>query len=146
MKEKKVSTAWIVAEELKDFTFRIVKVIQPVEEPDEEFRKAIVEVIESYREVKLPDTVVILFTLIYEEDSELLLAQTEPDQIQHLFETLKLSRRMAVYDFVRLHWSAWYYLNNMDVLEYSHQHGSERKHKAMLKKNSYVVFHRENRE
>lgn len=140
-----MSKIWIVAEQLHNNTFRILNVIRSAEEPTEEFRNAIIKLLKSYQGVKIPDTTAGLFAPFDKEGSELL-AQTEPEQAKHVFESLKSSGRIGCHDIVNIQRSAWCYIHNIDVLEYSFQNGggSGAKRRAIVNNLSFQAFRKKN--
>lgn len=117
-----MNKTWIIAEHLKDNTFRVAKVTSSVEEPTEEFRKAVIEIFESYGDEKIPNTTACIFMPFDKEGSDRL-ARTGPDRIDAVFESLRKSCRTGCNDIVSIQRSAWCYIRDRDVLEYSYQNG-----------------------
>lgn len=135
---------WIVAESCTDNSFRVIKIIQSANEPTDEFRKAIIELLKSYQDRKIPDTTVSIFMSFDKKGSDLL-AQTAPDKISIVFELLKSSGRTGCMDTVSIQRSAWCHTKNMDVLEYSFQNGggSGAKRLAVVNNNDFQTFRKE---
>lgn len=125
-----MTKTWVIAEQLQDASFRIVKLVRAEEEPTEEFRNGIVEIIESYKDIKMPNNVACIF-MPFDEEGSRMLAEATPENLLSVFEELKSAGRTSCNDTVSIQRSAWCHLNGIDVLKYSFQNGGGRKSKYM---------------
>lgn len=119
---------WVIAEQLQDAGFRIVKLVQAEDEPTEEFRKGVIEIFESYKDTKMPNNVACLF-MPFDEAGSRMLTETTPETALSVFEELKSAGRTSMNDMVSIQRSAWCHIKGIDVLEYSFQNGGGRKSK-----------------
>ena len=119
---------WVIAEQLQDTGFRIVKLVHAEDEPTEEFRKGVIEIFESYKDIKIPNNVACLF-VAFDEAGSRMLAEATPETVLSVFEELKSAGRTSLNDVVSIQRSAWCHMKGIDVLEYSFQNGGGRKSK-----------------
>lgn len=125
-----MKTTWVIAEQRKSAGFRIVKLVSCETEPTEEFRKGIIEILESYKGTRMPNNVACLFQT-WDEEGAKLLAEAAPIDVPGIFEELKSAGRTSCNDSVSIQRSAWCYKNGIDVLEYSFQNGGGSKNKSI---------------
>lgn len=126
-----MNKTWVIAEQLKDASFRIVKLVDAVTEPTEEFREGLLEICAFYKNTKMPNNTACLFKAIDEEGSRML-SEAPPEHLHAVFEELKTAGRTTCNDTVSIQRSAWCYLKGIDVLEYSLQNGGGGKSKRMI--------------
>lgn len=125
-----MNKTWVIAEQLKDASFRIVKLVDAETEPTEEFRKGVIEICELYRNSKMPNNTVCLFKLT-DEEASCMLFEAPPEYLHTVFEELKTAGRTTCNDTVSIQRSAWCYSKGIDVLEYSLQNGGGGKNNRM---------------
>lgn len=121
---------WIIAEQLKNNSFCIIKAVQSGQEPTDEYRKGVIEAFEAYKDRKIPNNVVCLFKPLDEEASSML-AEAAQDNLLTVFKQLKSAGRTSCNDIVSIQRSAWCHINGINVLEYSFQNRGGEKSKYM---------------
>ena len=114
--------AWIIAEQLPNAEFRIVRILDSKTEPLDEFRREIVGIFRSYDGQKIALTIACLFGIFDELNSRLLLS-TVPQMQSLLFTLLKDAGKTYCGDVVSIQRAAWCHSQQADVLKYSFQNG-----------------------
>ena len=119
-----MSKTWVIAEQLKGYVYRVLKVMQSAEEPTGECRTAVTETFGAYQKqgVKIPNTIVCLFE-VFGEEAASLLSNAQPDKVAEVFEKVKSAGNTGCCEIASIQRGAWCYTKGIDVLEYSLQNG-----------------------